>query len=295
MTTRGWLLFAAMAFIWGIPYLLIKIAVVDFSPATLVLGRTAIGTLLLLPVALPRSDMRALRPHWKLLVAYTFVEIVAPWLLLSHAETRLSSSLSGLLIAGVPLVLSILSWATSHEDRPDARRVAGLVIGLIGVALVVGLNVAASDLLAVGEVGLVVLGYAIGTLLIARFRGVPSIAVVASSLALSALVNLPLGIAQWPRTIPSAEASAAVAILGVVCTGLAFIVYFALIHEVGPNRATLITYVNPAVAVLLGVVLLSEPFTTSIGIGFVLIALGSFVATRRSRPVPRVAVSAAPR
>jgi drug/metabolite transporter (DMT)-like permease len=271
-----------MGLIWGIPYLLIKVAVAEIEPATLVLGRTAIGTLLLLPIAIFRSDLRALRPHWRLLVIYTFVEVIAPWLLLSHAETRLSSSLSGLLIAGVPLVGALLAWATNHDDRPDAWRWVGLGLGFVGVGLVVGFNVAADDLIAVGEVGLVVVGYAIGSMLIARMRDVPNLAVIAASLALSALVSLPLGIAQRPTTLPSFQALGAVAILGVVCTALAFIVFFALVREVGPNRATVITYVNPAVAVALGVGLLGEPFTITIAAGFALIALGSFLGTRRS-------------
>ena len=272
-----------MGVIWGIPYLLIKVAVAEIDPATLVLGRTAIGTALLLPVALLRSDLRALRPHWRLLVAYTTVEVIAPWLLLSHAEQRLSSSLAGLLIAGVPLVGAILAWTTGHDDRPDAARVAGLLLGLAGVGLVVGFNVAADDLIAVVEVALVVVGYAVGAMLIARLRAVPTIAVVASSLAIAALVYLPLGLARLPATVPSAQALWSVAILGVVCTALAFIVFFALIGEVGPNRATVITYVNPAVAVALGVNLLGEPFTLSIAAGFALIALGSVLGTRRAR------------
>ncbi|TMC26827.1 MAG: hypothetical protein E6J27_12360 [Chloroflexi bacterium] len=161
-------------------------------------------------------------------------------------------------------------------------RFVGLALGFIGVGLVVGFNVAADDLFAVAEVGLVVLGYAIGAMLIARMRDVPAMAVIAGSLAIAALTYLPLGIAQRPTALPSAQALASVAILGVVCTALAFIVFFALVREVGPNRATVITYVNPAVAVVLGVALLHEPFTASIAAGFALIALGSFVGTRRS-------------
>ena len=271
-----------MGVIWGIPYLLIKIAVAEIEPATLVFARTAIGTLLLLPIALARSNVRALLPHWRLLVVYTAVEVIAPWFLLSHAETRLSSSLAGLLIAGVPLVGAVLALVTAHDDRPDAMRFVGLALGFIGVGLVVGFNVAADDLFAVAEVGLVVLGYAIGAMLIARMRDVPAMAVIAGSLAIAALTYLPFGIAQRPTALPSAQALASVAILGVVCTALAFIVFFALVREVGPNRATVITYVNPAVAVVLGVVLLHEPFTASIAAGFALIALGSFVGTRRS-------------
>ena len=291
MTARGWLLFAAMGLIWGIPYLLIKVAVAEIAPTTLVLGRTAIGTVLLLPVVLMRSDLRVLRPHWRLLLLYTFAEIVGPWLFLSHAETRLSSSLSGLLIAGVPLVSAVLAWLTSHEDQPDAWRVFGLLLGFAGVGLVVGFNVAADDLVAVGEVSLVVIGYAIGSMLIARMRGVPTLAVIWASLAIAALVYLPAGLAQLPAAMPSAQAIWSVAILGVVCTALAFIVFFALVHEVGPSRATVITYVNPAVAVVLGVWLLSEPFTFTIAAGFALIALGSFVGTRRSRPRQNAALA----
>lgn len=281
MSTRGWVLFGAMGVIWGIPYLLIKIAVAEIDPATLVLGRTAIGAFLLLPVALLRSDLRGLRAYAPLLLAYTFVEVVAPWFLLSHAELRLSSSLAGLLIAGVPLVGAILAWTMGHDDRPEAWRVAGLGTGLVGVALVVGFNVAADDLVAVAEVGVVVLCYAVGALLIARLRAVPTIAVVSASLALAALAYLPVGIAQRPAMLPSTQVLASVAILGVVCTALGFLLFFALIDEVGPGRATVITYVNPAVAVALGVWLLGEPFTASIAVGFVLIALGSFVGTRR--------------
>ena len=283
MTARGWALFAAMGLIWGIPYLFIKIAVGELAPATVVFGRTAIGAALLLPIALARADFGPLRRHWRLLLVYTAVEIVGPWLLLSQAETRLSSSLSGLLIAGVPLVGALLALFTGHHDRPDALRWLGLAVGFVGVALVVGFNVATDDLIAVGEVGLVVVGYAIGAMLIARMRDVPSLTVIASSLAISALIYLPFGIAQLPATAPSTKAITAVVVLGVICTALAFLVFFALIREVGANRATVITYVNPAVAVALGVAILGEPFTPTIAAGFVLIALGSLVGTRRPR------------
>jgi len=286
VSARGWLLFAAMGLVWGVPYLLIRIAVAEVAPTTLVLGRTAIGAALLLPIALARGDFRSLVLRWRLLLLYTAVEIVGPWFLLSHAEQRLSSSLAGLLVAGVPLVGALLAWLSSHDDRPDALRWVGLALGFGGVALVVGFNVAADDLAAVAEVGLVVVGYAVGAILIARFRGVPTIAVIASSLAIAALFYLAPGIAQLPTTPPSAQAIVSVVVLGVVCTALAFVLFFALIGEVGPNRATVITYVNPAVAVLLGVVILGEPFTATIALGFALIALGSFFGTRRTRMPP---------
>jgi drug/metabolite transporter (DMT)-like permease len=292
VTRRGWLLFAAMAVIWGIPYLLIKIAVAELTPATLVLLRTTVAGLILVPLAAARGELRPLLPHWRWVVAYTFVEVAAPWILLSDAERRLSSSLAGLLIAGVPLVGSLRVWIVGDDERPELRRVLGLLVGFAGVALVVGFDVATDDLLAVGEVGLVVVGYAIGPMIIARrLQAAPTVGVVAASLALTALAYAPVGIAQLPIALPSAPVLLSVAILGVVCTALAFLLFFALIGEVGPIRATIITYFNPAVALALGVLLLHEPFTVGLVVGFALIAIGSFVATRRPRGMRQPAVS----
>lgn len=289
MSRRAWLLFAAMAVIWGVPYLLIKIAVAEVTPATLVLLRTAVAAVILMAIAAVRGDLRPLLPRWRWIVAYTFVEVAAPWVFLADAEQRLSSSLAGLLIAGVPLVGSILVWLVGGDDRPDARRVTGLIVGFVGVALIVGLDVATDDLVAVGEVGLVVVGYAIGPMIIARrLRDAPTVGVVAASLGITALAYAPIGIAQLPARMPSTQVLLSVAFLGLVCTALAFLLFFALIAEVGPIRATIIAYVNPAVALVLGVLLLQEPFTVGIALGFALIAFGSFVATRRARGMPRL-------
>jgi drug/metabolite transporter (DMT)-like permease len=288
MTRRGWLLFLAMAAIWGIPYLLIKVAVAELTPATLVLLRTAVAASILVPLAAARGEIRPLGRHWRWLLAYTFVEVAAPWILLADAERKLSSSLAGLLIAGVPLVGALLVWLFGGDDRPDLRRVAGLVVGIVGVALLVGIDVATDDLVAVGEVGLVVVGYALGPMIVARrLQAAPTVGVVAASLVITALAYAPVGIAQLPARVPSAQVLLAVVVLGVICTALAFLIFFALIAEVGPVRSTIITYFNPAVALVLGVLLLHEPFTVGIAIGFALIALGSFVATRRLRGMPQ--------
>jgi drug/metabolite transporter (DMT)-like permease len=278
-----------MAFIWGIPYLFIKIAVGELTPATLVLLRSVIGASLLLPLAIGRKNLAPLIPYWKWILAYTFVEVAAPWFLLSDAERRISSSLTGLLIAAVPSIGALLALVTGGE-RLDSRRVAGLVLGFLGVAALVGLDVHADDLGAIGQVGLVALGYAIGPMIIERKLGtLPALGVVAASLGITALVYAPFGLAQLPSTLPSPSVLFAVVVLGVVCTALAFILFFALIAEVGGPRATVITYVNPAVALALGVALLNEPFTYGIAIGFVLIVLGSVLATRR--PPPSTSVS----
>jgi drug/metabolite transporter (DMT)-like permease len=279
-------MFAAMGLIWGIPYLLIKVAIGDLSPASLVLLRTGLGALILVPVAAMRGNLRALRPHWKPVVIYTLVEVAVPWFLLADAERRLSSSFTGLLVAAVPLVGAVLAWRTGADDRLDRRRVGGLLVGFCGVAALLGLNVAVRDFGAVGEVAIVSVCYAVGPMIIARRLGaVPAVGVVAASLGLTALLYAPVGLIQMPHRMPSAAVIGSVVGLGVVCTALAFVVFFALIAEVGPVRATVITYVNPAVALLLGVLLLGEPLTAGILVGFALILVGSFVANRRdTRP-----------
>ena len=273
-----------MGFIWGIPYLLIKVAVAEMTPSTLVLFRTAIGALILVPVALLRGDVRSLRGHWPWVIVYTLVEVALPWFLLADAERHLASSLTGLLIAAVPLIGAVLAWITLAADRPDGRRVAGLLIGLVGVATLLGLSATVRDYGAVGEVALVSICYAVGPMIIARrLATAPAVGVVAASLGISALVHLPLGALQAPHHLPGLGVIGAVVALGVVCTALAFVVFFALIAEVGPVRATVITYVNPAVALSLGVLLLHEPLTSGIILGFALILAGSFVANRRAR------------
>ncbi len=274
-----------MALIWGIPYLFIKIAVGELTPATLVFLRSLIGALLLFPVAVARKDLAPLRPYWRWIVAYTFVEVAAPWFLLSDAERRISSSLTGLLIAAVPSIGAVLVVVAGGRDRLDSRRIVGLVVGFVGVAALVGLDVRADDLGAIGQVALVTVGYAIGPVIIERKLGsLPSLGVVAGSLGITALAYAPFAFTQVPAALPSPSVLFAVAILGVVCTALGFVVFFALITEVGAPRATVITYVNPAVALALGVLLLGEPFTFGIALGFVLIVLGSVLATRRTSP-----------
>jgi drug/metabolite transporter (DMT)-like permease len=221
------------------------------------------------------------------------VEVSLPWFLLADGERRLSSSLTGLMIAAVPLTTALLQLLTRGDDRLDRRRVAGLLVGFVGVAVLVGLNVSFKDLGAVGEVGLVVLGYSAGPIIIARrLPSLPAVGVVAASLVLTALFYAPLAIPQLPKAMPSVEVLLAILTLAVVCTAIGFLLFFALISEVGPLRATVITYFNPAVALLLGVLVLSEPFTLGAVVGFALILAGSLLATRRtsapagSAPVP---------
>lgn len=280
MSRKGWVLFAALGVIWGIPYLLIKVAVRELTPASLVFLRTALGAALLLPAVLRGGDTRALLTRWRPIALFTVVEMGIPWLLLSDAERRVSSSLAGLFMASVPLVGALLARVTGQHEPLGARRVVGLLVGLVGVLALLGLDLGRGDLAAIVALAVVAVGYAVGPMIIARrLADLPVQEVVAASLALCAVAYAPVGLAQLPRALPAWDVIGAVVVLGVACTAGAFLLFFRLIAEVGPVRATVITYVNPAVAVVAGVALLGEPFTLGTGLGFVLILAGSWLAT----------------
>jgi drug/metabolite transporter (DMT)-like permease len=284
MTRRGIVLFSLMAVIWGIPYLFIRVAVAEISPAVLVFARTGIATAILLPIAIARVDLRAVLARWRWVVAFAAVEVAGPWLALGSAEQHLSSSLSGLLIAGVPLVGTAIALATGGTDRASRAGLFGLLLGLVGVAAIVGSDFASSDTTAFLEIAIVIVGYAIGPAILSRrLGGLPAVGVMALSLGLCALVYLPIAILQWPAVMPSTNVLAAIVILAVLCTAAAFLLFAELIKEIGPVRSTVITYVNPAVAAILGVLVLNENFTLAMGIGFALVILGSTLATRRPR------------
>jgi drug/metabolite transporter (DMT)-like permease len=285
VSRRGWVLFLAMGVIWGIPYLLIKVAVEEFPPAALVLARTMLAAALLVPIAAINGHLRPLLPYWRPMLAYTVIEICIPWLLLGHAEQRLSSSLTGLLVAAVPLVGAVLVRVTGQE-RLQRRRVVGLLVGFAGVASLVGFDVDAANLGSVLAILGVAFCYALGPLILSRhLSGLPGLGVVAASLALTAVIYLPFGGSQWPAGPISVQAWLAVISLAVVCTAVAFLVFFQLVAEVGPARSTVITYVNPAVALLLGVIVLDESFTVATVVGFGLILVGSVLSTARDRDV----------
>jgi drug/metabolite transporter (DMT)-like permease len=286
MTRRGWILFIALGVLWGMPYLLIRIAVGSVDPLIVAGSRTLIGALLLLPVALHRNALAAAFRHWKWLLAFTLIEISIPWVLLGHAETRLTSSTAGLLIAIVPLFAAIIVSRLGHETL-EPRRIFGLGLGFAGVALLVGLDIHFSDWLAVAATIVVSLCYAVGPIIIDRkLKDVPAIGVIAASLILATLIYVPFAPFLWPTEFRT-DAVVSVIGLGVLCTAAAFMIFFALIAEVGPARATVITYVNPAVAIVLGALVLDEPLTTGMMIGFPLVILGSYLGTTRSQaPAP---------
>lgn len=293
MTARGWFLFSLMGVIWGIPYLMIKVAVDAVSPATVVFVRCALGAALLLPFALRQGGLpHTVRTHWRPLLAFACIEIIGPWFTLTDAERHLSSSTAGLLIAGVPIVGVALARFFGDTERLGIRRLAGLALGLTGVGVLTAPHLTGGDARSLAEVLLTVVGYATAPLIAARYlKDVPSLHLTAPCLALAALVYAPAAAATWPSELPSAQVLAALAGLGVICTAVAFVAFLELIKEAGPTRATVITYVNPAVAVAAGAVFLGEPLTPTITASFALILAGSVLATaaapaRRVRPVP---------
>src|SRR6202035_1017656 len=200
------------------------------------------------------------------------------------AEQRITSSLAGLLVSAVPLVGVVIATSLGNREHLGIASLSGLLLGVLGVAAIVGFNLGASDWPALAAVGVVVVGYSVGPVIITRYlSSLPSMGVIAVSLAACAIVYAPAAAVQWPRSMPHASTLVSVAVLGVVCTALAFVLFFALIAAIGPVRATVITYINPAVAAVLGVAVLHESFTMAMAAGFVLVIAGSVLATRRPR------------
>lgn len=298
MSRRAALLFVGLSIAWGIPYLLIKVAVEELSPLTLVFARTALAALLLLPVAVARGWVVPVLRRWPQLVVFTATEITVPWLLLSRAEQDLTSSLTGLLVAAVPLVGVGVAMLTGRHDPLGRRGAVGLAVGVAGVALLVGVDVGGSQWSAVGEMAVVVVGYAFGAALLARwFSDLPGPGVVAVSLTAAALGYLPFALPGLPDRLPSARVTTSVVLLAVVCTAAAFLLLVALVAEIGPVRATTITYVNPAVAVAAGALLLGEAVTGWTVAGFSAVIAGSLLVNSRrpaQEPLDEVAPCPSP-
>jgi drug/metabolite transporter (DMT)-like permease len=286
VSRRGWALFLAMSVIWGIPYLLIKVAVGEFSPVVVVFARCVVGAAILLPWTIARGQLGPALRHWRALLLFTVLEMAMPWLLLTWSEKSLSSSLTGLLVATVPFVAAVAARLAGDDDRLTPVRLAGMGVGVVGIAALLGLDVGGAHLLPLLAVAFTVIGYATGPMVVSRaLPEVPGVAASALALFVTAVGYAPFAI---PRLGAVAHASVpavlALVTLGAVCTAVALALFFALIREAGPQRALVITFVNPAVAVLLGVLLLGEPLTLGIVIGLPLVLVGCVLATRRSRP-----------
>ena len=282
VTREGWILFGLMGLIWGLPYLFIKVAVEYLSPPVVVFGRTSIAAVPLLVFALRTGAVRPALARWRPVLAFATLEMAVPWLLLTSAEQHLPSGLTGLLIACVPIVGAVVAYLLGDRSALRPVRLAGIGLGLAGVAFLVATDLSGdAPLWSVVEVLLVCVGYATAPFIAnRRLSGVPDVGVVALSLTVVAIVYAPFAWLARPDEPPPAQAWGAVLALAFLCTAIAFLVFFRLIAEVGPARATLITFVNPAVAVVVGAVVLDEEITATTLVGFVLVLAGCWLATR---------------
>jgi drug/metabolite transporter (DMT)-like permease len=291
VTRRGWGLFVALSVVWGLPYLLIKVAVDEMEPVVVVCLRAGIAVLVLLPVALARGALKPIFARWRAVLLLAAVELVGPFLLIASGEQHITSSLAGILIAADPLFVALLALKFDATERATRQSLIGLCVGIIGVATLLGFSPGgdALGLLGGAMVLLAALSYAGGALVIKRFfSDIPPLGSVTASLSVATLVLLPLAAARWPHTVPSSTVIASLLTLSVLCTAVGFLIYFSLIAEAGATRGSLITYVNPAVAVVLGLVVLAEPVTLATLAGFGLIVVGCWLSTAvgGGRPAP---------
>lgn len=288
MTRRNWILFSIVGILWGTPYLLIRVAVRDFSPATVVFIRVAIGAMILIPIAIKQKTFMSAVRGLKYIFPYAIAEMLIPLMLIAKAETSISSGLTGILIATVPIWASI--FASLHGDKSvwHQTRLIGLIVGFVGIFLLIGIEslTGESALWAIAFVIFASASYAFAVNMITRkLPDVSGIAFNGIAMAITGLIIAPFAIAQWPTTAVPTQAIFSVIALGLFCTALAFILFFIVIKEIGPARASLTTYLNTAVAVLLGVVILREPFTLGIAIGLPLVLYGSYLASRKPSKV----------
>ena len=284
MSRRGWVLFLSLSLLWGIPYLLIRVSVESLSPWFVVFARVLMASAILLPIAAARGELRVIRPYLPWVLVFALVEITVTWPALNFAETQLTSSFTALIIAAVPLVAALIAWRLGL-DKLSGMRLVGLFVGIAGVAALVGLDFGTIHVASVSLLILTVVGYALGPVVVSqRLAQAPSLAVIGVALAINTVLFAPLAATHWPTGSVPASAWWSVAVLGVVCTALAFVIFFALVAEVGPARTTVITYLNPLVALVLGVLVLGEQITTGMIVGFPLVLLGSWLATRKGQP-----------
>jgi drug/metabolite transporter (DMT)-like permease len=282
VSARAWALFAAVSVIWGMPYLFIKIAVDEISPSVVAWSRLAIAAAVLLPLAWKLGALRGLGERWRVLAAFAAVEMAVPWPLIGYGEVHVSSSLTAILIAAVPLFVALLATRFDHAERPTPVRLTGMLIGLTGVVALVGIDIGGHGDELVGALAILFSAflYAVGPMIVKRrLSDVDPLGPVAASLGVATLLVTPFALADVPTSVPSADTLASVVVLGLFCSALAFLFFFRLIAEIGPGRATVITYINPVVALALGVTILDESVTTGVVVGLLLILAGSWLST----------------
>jgi drug/metabolite transporter (DMT)-like permease len=289
MSRRNLILFILAGFLWGIPYLFIRVAVDSengFSPALVVFGRVLIGALILIPISIYDKTFFSAIKGWKYIAVYALFEMVGPWILIGTAEQKISSGLAGLLVSSVPIFSTLIASAYGDKSVWQPRRLIGIIVGFIGVFLLVGIEsfTGSSDLISILMTLAASLGYAFAVIYITRkMPGVSGVAINGIAMAMTAVFYSPALFFLWPDRAVSANAIYSLIALGVFSTGIAFAVFFTVMNEIGPTRASLVTYMNTAFAVVLGVLILSEPLTVGIIVGLPLVLVGSYLASRKSK------------
>jgi drug/metabolite transporter (DMT)-like permease len=285
MSRKSLFHFILVGILWGIPYLLMKVAVEDFPPAAVVAGRTLIGAAILIPIAIYRKKFKGAVLGFKFVAFYALLEMIGPWILISTAQQKINSGLAGLLVSTVPIFATIIISLRGDHSVWEFKRIIGIIVGFLGLILVVGIEslTGSADLLSIVMVLIASVSYAYAVIMIlANLPLVDGIAINGFAMALTTLFWGPIAIAQWPSSISLNSALSLIA-LGIFSTAIAFILYFKLMDEIGAARGSLVTYVNTAVAVVLGVIILKEPLTAGIVVGLPLVLIGSYLASRKSQ------------
>lgn len=289
MSRKSLFYFVVVGILWGIPYLLMKVAVEDFPPAAVVAGRTLIGASILIPIAVYRKKFKGAVLGFKYVAFYALMEMIGPWILITTAEQEISSGLAGLLVSTVPIFATIIISLRGDHTVWQFKRIVGIVVGFVGLILVVGLEslTGSSDPLSIAMVIVASMSYAYAVIMVtSNLPLVDGIAINGLAMALTTIFWAPVAIAQWPSSISMSSVISLVA-LGIFSTAIAFILFFKLIDEIGPARGSLVTYLNTAIAVVLGVIILREPLTAGIIVGLPLVLVGSYLASRKTQSVEK--------
>ena len=284
MTRRGWGLFALVGALWGVPYLFMKVAVEELSTPLIVFARVLIGALVLIPLAFYKKTLTPALKYWRYILLYAVLEMVIPWSLITSSQRDLSSGVVALLVATVPIWATFFAHYSGDTTAAHRTRIFGIAIGLLGIALIVGIESLndVANIIALLSVLVAAFSYAWAVNMItSKAPDASGVAINGIAMAISTAIFAPFALTNLPKSTPSSDAILATIGLGVLCTAIAFWIFFKVLDEIGPARASLVVYPNTAIAVVLGIILLDEKLTLAIAIGLPLVLVGSYYASRK--------------